>query len=135
MQRLTENTWNFANDQIWTADLWRWKQPLCQLSHNHCLFFVWKSMSWTISTFSYIDKLTNQLKLPSSWPRAGTSPGWKRPKQVRPRRRRCRARPGPVRGCSSRGRWERNWRDLKSKLHIISAIGLSIKYVRIRPIP
>ena len=27
---------NFADDWIWTADLWYWKRPLCQLSHNHC---------------------------------------------------------------------------------------------------
>ena len=27
---------NFANDWIQTADLWHWKQPLYQLSHNHC---------------------------------------------------------------------------------------------------
>ena len=26
---------NFANDWIQTADLWYWKQPLYQLSHNH----------------------------------------------------------------------------------------------------
>ena len=26
----------FADDWIWTADLWNWKQPLYQLSHNHC---------------------------------------------------------------------------------------------------
>ena len=26
---------NFADDWIWTADLWYWKQPLYQLSHNH----------------------------------------------------------------------------------------------------
>ena len=25
---------NFANDWIQTADLWYWKQPLCQLSHT-----------------------------------------------------------------------------------------------------
>ena len=24
------------NDWIWTADLWYWKQPLCQLSHDYC---------------------------------------------------------------------------------------------------
>ena len=27
----------FADDWIRTADLWCWKQPLDQLSHNHCL--------------------------------------------------------------------------------------------------
>ena len=27
---------NFADDWIQTADLWYWKQPLYQLSHNHC---------------------------------------------------------------------------------------------------
>ena len=26
----------FADDWIQTADLWNWKQPLYQLSHNHC---------------------------------------------------------------------------------------------------
>ena len=26
----------FADDWIWTADLWYWKLPLYQLSHNHC---------------------------------------------------------------------------------------------------
>ena len=26
----------FADDWIRTADLWNWKQPLYQLSHNHC---------------------------------------------------------------------------------------------------
>ena len=26
---------NFADDWIRTADLWYWKQPLYQLSHNH----------------------------------------------------------------------------------------------------
>ena len=29
----------FANDWIRTADLWFWKQPLCQLNHNHCSCF------------------------------------------------------------------------------------------------
>ena len=27
---------NFADDWIQTADLWYWKRPLYQLSHNHC---------------------------------------------------------------------------------------------------
>ena len=27
---------SFANDWIRTADFWIWKQPLYQLSHNHC---------------------------------------------------------------------------------------------------
>ena len=27
---------NLTNDWIRTADLWYWKQPLCQLSQNHC---------------------------------------------------------------------------------------------------
>jgi len=27
---------NFANDWIWTSDLWSQKRPLYQLSHNHC---------------------------------------------------------------------------------------------------
>ena len=27
---------NFADHWIRTADLWYWKQPLYQLSHNHC---------------------------------------------------------------------------------------------------
>ena len=31
---------NFANDWIRTSDLWFWKQPLYQLSHNHCQIFV-----------------------------------------------------------------------------------------------
>ena len=26
----------FADDGIRTADLWNWKRPLYQLSHNHC---------------------------------------------------------------------------------------------------
>ena len=26
----------FAEDWIRTADLWNWKRPLYQLSHNHC---------------------------------------------------------------------------------------------------
>ena len=26
----------FADDWIQTADLWYWKRPLYQLSHNHC---------------------------------------------------------------------------------------------------
>ena len=26
----------FADVWIWTADLWCWKRPLYQLSHNHC---------------------------------------------------------------------------------------------------
>ena len=30
---------NFADDWIWTADLWHWKRPpLYQLRHNHFLF-------------------------------------------------------------------------------------------------
>ena len=33
--RLTFNL-NVADDWIWTTDLWSWKQPLYQLSHNHC---------------------------------------------------------------------------------------------------
>ena len=28
--------YKFANDWIRTVDLWYWKLPLCQLSHNHC---------------------------------------------------------------------------------------------------
>ena len=33
----------FADDWIETADLWCWKQPIYQLSHNHCprLLFTW----------------------------------------------------------------------------------------------
>ena len=27
---------NFADVWKWTADLWGWKRPLYQLSHNHC---------------------------------------------------------------------------------------------------
>ena len=27
---------NFADDWIRTMDIWCWKQPLYQLSHNHC---------------------------------------------------------------------------------------------------
>ena len=37
----------FANDWIWPADLWNWKQPLYQLSHNHyhcLLFFGWQNL-------------------------------------------------------------------------------------------
>ena len=40
---------NFANDWIRTTDLWYHKQPLYQLSHNHCpihgKFTVVKSLS------------------------------------------------------------------------------------------
>ena len=32
---------NFANDWIWTADLWCWNWPLYRLSHNHC---PWKNI-------------------------------------------------------------------------------------------
>ena len=38
--------WN-VDDWIWTTDLWCWKQPLYQLSHNHCpssRLFVWLPM-------------------------------------------------------------------------------------------
>ena len=28
--------WFLADDWIWTANLWNWKQPLYQLSYNHC---------------------------------------------------------------------------------------------------
>ena len=31
---------NFADDWIRTADLWYWKRPLYQLSHNHYLIFI-----------------------------------------------------------------------------------------------
>ena len=30
----------FANDWIRTVDLWNWKQPLFQLSHNHCPYHL-----------------------------------------------------------------------------------------------
>ena len=30
------NIFIFADDWIRTADLWNWKRPLYQLSHNHC---------------------------------------------------------------------------------------------------
>ena len=36
-----EHSWRslkFAIDWIWTADLWCWKRPLYQLSHNHFIF-------------------------------------------------------------------------------------------------
>ena len=33
---------NFANDWIPTADLWYWKQPLYQLSHNHYPTELWR---------------------------------------------------------------------------------------------
>ena len=36
----------FANDWIWTADLWHWKRSLCQLSHNHYPKF-------SLTVFSY----------------------------------------------------------------------------------
>ena len=29
----------FANDWIRTADLWNWKRPLYQLSHNHVIYY------------------------------------------------------------------------------------------------
>ena len=35
MPGVAYSMWNFADDWIWTADLWYWKRPLCQLSHNH----------------------------------------------------------------------------------------------------
>ena len=28
--------WKFVDGWIWTADLWYWKQLLCQLSHSRC---------------------------------------------------------------------------------------------------
>ena len=37
----------FANDWIRTADLWYRKQPLYQLSHNHCPFFTFDTFSFT----------------------------------------------------------------------------------------
>ena len=55
--RLTEHNFfniNFADHWIWTMDLWYWKRPLYQLSHNHCPtiilyfhFYRWK-MSFDI---------------------------------------------------------------------------------------
>ena len=35
----------FADDWIWTADLWYWKRPLYQLSHNHFPTFVFYHLS------------------------------------------------------------------------------------------
>ena len=40
---------NFSNVWILTADLWHWKQPLYQLSHNHCPSerkFFWTKISF-----------------------------------------------------------------------------------------
>ena len=39
---------NFADDWIWTTDLWCRKRPLYQLSHNHCPHgtFAVKNLFW-----------------------------------------------------------------------------------------
>ena len=40
----------FANDWIWTENLWNWKRLLYQLSHNHC-------PQWTCSSPSIKERL------------------------------------------------------------------------------
>ena len=40
---------NFADDWIWTADLWYQKRPVYQLSHNHC---QWKKNIFGIQSFT-----------------------------------------------------------------------------------
>ena len=33
---------NLADDWIQTSDLWYWKRPVYQLSHNHCPFYIYR---------------------------------------------------------------------------------------------
>ena len=65
----------FVDDWIWTADLWCWKQPLYQLSHNHCplklKFYYWlvelelKTIFCTLKNdFYWTKKLRALFKIP-----------------------------------------------------------------------
>ena len=47
-QQLTVNTFiiKSCGDWIWTSELWYWKRPLCQLSHNHFLQVVFRALVW-----------------------------------------------------------------------------------------
>ena len=63
-QQLTVNMFiiNLANEWIRTAELWYWKRPLCQLSHNHFPRFPFCFLSilkWTIRRRLNCKKLTH----------------------------------------------------------------------------
>ena len=45
---------NLADDWIQTADLWYWKQPLCQLSHNHCPYPIYRERWYSLLGYSMI---------------------------------------------------------------------------------
>ena len=45
---------NFANDWIRTADLWSWKQPLYQLSHNHFPSCLCRTVFWIIQFLLFL---------------------------------------------------------------------------------
>ena len=58
---------NFDNDWIQTADLWYWKRPLYQLSHNHCPYSVSLILFQfliLVSNFLYLCHTLSNLLLP-----------------------------------------------------------------------
>ena len=61
---------NFANDCIRTADLWYQKQPLYQLSHNHCYIYLLltalrnlSSIHFDILTFFVLELTATTMKV------------------------------------------------------------------------
>ena len=81
---------NFANDWIWTADLWSWEQPLYQLSHNHCPFnnFV-KTPFFRVRSTKFSTSFFSSSRWPA--PSASSTPSWPPPS----RRPSLRATPEP----------------------------------------
>ena len=59
---------NFANDLIQTSDLWYWKRPLYQLSHNHCLESLLYARKLFIRwTTDALQLQTSEKKFPLLW--------------------------------------------------------------------
>ena len=54
---------NFADDSIRTADIWYWKQPIYQLSHNHCPTYSYKWDFWSTSVSEFFSLIFNCLNL------------------------------------------------------------------------
>ena len=57
---------NFSDDWIRTSDLWNWKWPLYQLSHNHCpkkITCLWprKPFCWYLQKGLFVSFLEEQL--------------------------------------------------------------------------
>ena len=57
-RKVKRSIWQFADDWIRTNDLWFWKRPLYQLSHNHCP--CTQTTFWKVF-YSRSDKKTWQL--------------------------------------------------------------------------